>query len=193
MQQRLQIIYNDYNNNNHFNNNYNNFNNEIITNSNDCKGNFEYNKLQDALISPFSLKTLYVCYRSWITFFTDMVQKTIFITFVSLLWIFNIARVLFIRMWRIIAELDDTQLCYDEWWKVQRNWYLFIIQRVIWCFLCILHKFSVKRIKRSVNDFFFFFHFALQDFSPFAKTMSLVSKLRYTEVLFWFLCLKSYP
>lgn len=41
--------------------------------------------------------------------------------------------------------------------------------------------------------FFFFFHFALQDFSPFAKTMSLVSKLRYTEVLFWFLCLKSYP
>lgn len=101
----------------------------------------------------------------------------------ELLWIFNIARVLFIRMWRIIAELDDTQLCYDEWWKVQRNWYLFIIQRVIWCFLCILHKFSVKRIKRSVNDFFFFFHFALQDFSPFAKTMSLVSKLRYTEVL----------
>lgn len=79
----------------------------------------------------------------------------------ELLWIFNIARVLFIRMWRIIAELDDTQLCYDEWWKVQRNWYLFIIQQVIWCFLCILHKFSMKRIKRSVNDFFFFFHFAL--------------------------------
>lgn len=101
----------------------------------------------------------------------------------ELLWIFNNARVLFIRMWRIIAELDDTQLCYDEWWKVQRNWYLFIIQQVIWCFLCILHKFSVKRIKRSVNDFFFFFHFALQDFSPFAKTMSLVSKLRYTEAL----------
>lgn len=111
----------------------------------------------------------------------------------ELLWIFNIARVLFIRMWRIIAELDDTQLCYDEWWKVQRNWYLFIIQRVIWCFLCILHKFSMKRIKRSVNDFFFFFHFALQDFSPFAKTMSLVSKLRYTEVLSLIFMLKILP
>lgn len=51
----------------------------------------------------------------------------------------------------------------------------------------------MKRIKRSVNDFFFFFHFALQDFSPFAETMSLVSKLRYTEVLSLIFMLKILP
>lgn len=193
MQQRLQIIHNNYNNNNRFNNNNNNSNNEIIATLQRLQGQFRVQQItrcfDKSLFSKNSLRLLpFLNY-----FFYWYGAKTIFITFVSLLWIFNIARVLFIRMWRIIAELDDTQLCYDEWWKVQRNWYLFIIQQVSWCFLCILHKFSMKRIKRSVNDFFFFFHFALQDFSPFAKTMSLVSKLRYTEVLFWFLCLKSYP
>lgn len=38
-----------------------------------------------------------------------------------------------------------------------------------------------------------FFLFALQDFSPFAKTMSLVSKLRYTEVLSLIFMLKILP
>lgn len=74
----------------------------------------------------------------------------------ELLWIFNIARVLFIRMWRIIAELDDTQLCYDEWWKVQRNWYLFIIQQVIWCFLCILITQIFNEANQAISEWFFF-------------------------------------
>lgn len=69
MQQRLQIINNDYNNNNRFNNNNNNFNDEIITNSNDWKGNFEYNKLQDALIKSLFSKNPLRLLPSLIYFF----------------------------------------------------------------------------------------------------------------------------
>lgn len=111
----------------------------------------------------------------------------------ELLWIFNIARVLFIRMWRIIAELDDTQLCYDEWWKVQRNWYLFIIQQVIWCFLCILHKFSMKRIKRSVNDFFLFFSLCSTRILTICKNNVTCFKIKIYRSVILILMLKILP
>lgn len=50
-----------------------------------------------------------------------------------------------------------------------------------------------ESFKRSVNDYFSLFHFALQDFLPFGKTMSLVTKLRYTEVLSLIFTLRILP
>lgn len=112
-----------------------------------------------------------------------MVQKPIFTTNVSLLWIFNNARILFIRTWRFIAELFNFNFKTIVTMNDERNWYLYIIQRVyLICVLCILHKFSMKR---SMIEFAFFFLFCSIRLLTICKN--------HFNWIYWSFVLKSYP
>lgn len=111
-------------------------------------------------------------------------QKPIFTTNVSLLWIFNNARILFIRTWRFIAELFNFNFktivnCVTM--NYERNWYLYIIQRVYLMRSLYLHKFSMKR---SMIELLFFL---------FCSIRLLTICKNHFNWIYWSFMLKSYP
>lgn len=85
-------------------------------------------------------------------------QKPIFTTNVSLLWIFNNARILFIRTWRFIAELFNFNFKTIVTMNDERNWYLYIIQRVY----LMRSLYFTQIFNEAINDWVcFFFSFLL--------------------------------
>lgn len=136
--------YNDYNNNKDFNNNNNFYNKKLTT---------TITIIARAISSTTNYKKLfpkirYVWYRPQITFSLIWCKKNQqylsrvchYCEFLTSQRSNSFARDDLLPSFSIVTY--DSQLCYDELLIVQRNWYLYIIQRVIQCVLCVLQIFN---------------------------------------------------
>lgn len=111
-----------------------------------------------------------------------MVQKPIFTTNVSLLWIFNNARILFIRTWRFIAELFNFNFKTIVTMNDERNWYLYIIQRVY----LMRSLYFTQIFNEAINDWVCFFFL-------FCSIRLLTICKNHFNWIYWSFVLKSYP